>query len=55
MNSRLAPHERVRRFAILDSDFSVESGELTHDFKVRRRVVLERYRDLLELLYSERL
>ncbi len=55
VNSRLAPHERVRRFAILDSDFSVESGELTHDFKVRRRVVLERYRDVLELLYSEKM
>ncbi|MBM4354794.1 MAG: AMP-binding protein [Deltaproteobacteria bacterium] len=55
VNARLAPHERVRRFAILDSDFSVESGELTHDFKVRRRVVLERYRELLELLYSERM
>jgi long-chain acyl-CoA synthetase len=55
INARLAPHERVRRFAILDSDFSVESGELTHDFKVRRRVVLERYREVLELLYSERM
>jgi long-chain acyl-CoA synthetase len=54
MNKGLAPHERVRRFAILDTEFSVESGELTHDFKLRRGVISERYRDVIEMLYRER-
>jgi long-chain acyl-CoA synthetase len=54
VNKRLSPHERVRRFAILDREFSVDSGELTHDFKLRRRVVFERYRDVIEMLYRER-
>ena len=53
-NARLAPYERVRRFAILDSDFSVDSGELTHDFKVRRKTVVRKYADVVDLLYSER-
>jgi len=54
VNQRLAPHERVRRFAILDAEFSSESGELTHDFKLRRQVVLKRNREVLEMLYEER-
>lgn len=54
MNNGLAPHERVRRFAILDTEFSVESGELTHDFKLRRGVIATRYRDVIEMLYRER-
>ena len=54
VNGRLAPHERVRKFAILDSDFSQAAGELTHDFKLRRRVVFERYGHVIEMLYKER-
>jgi len=54
VNVRLAPYERVRRFAILDSDFSAESGELTFDFKVRRSVVIDKYQDVIDLLYMER-
>jgi long-chain acyl-CoA synthetase len=53
-NQQLAPHERVRKFAILDSDFSEETGELTHDFKLRRRVVLKRYQDVIDTLYEDR-
>lgn len=54
VNERLAPHERVRAFAVLDREFSVESGELTNDFKVRRPVVLQQHRDVIEMLYRER-
>jgi long-chain acyl-CoA synthetase len=50
----LAPHERVRRFAILEADFSPETGELTHDFKVRRNVVTRQYQNIIDLLYKER-
>ena len=51
---QFAPHERVRKFAILDADFTVDSGELTRDMKVRRTVVLERYKNVVDLLYKER-
>ncbi len=54
LNQRFSPHERVRKFAILEGDFSAESGELTHDLKVKRSVVLERHGDVAELLYEER-
>jgi long-chain acyl-CoA synthetase len=51
-NAELAPPERVRRFALLRDPFSQENRELTPTLKVRRRVVEERYRDLIRELYA---
>jgi long-chain acyl-CoA synthetase len=48
----LAPHERIRQFALLPRDFSIASGELTPSFKIKRWVVEKRYRDTIEALYS---
>ena len=47
-NKALAPFEAVRNFRILPCDFSVEAGELTPTLKLRRQIVTERYRDLIE-------
>src|SRR5215207_5008697 len=51
-NSHYAQVEQVKKFAILDHDFSQETGELTPSLKVKRNVVNEKYADLLEGLYS---
>ena len=53
VNSRLARHETIKRFAILPSELKVETGELTPSLKVRRKVVEQHYRQLLDGLYSE--
>jgi long-chain acyl-CoA synthetase len=52
VNERYAPPERVRKHAILDHDFSPETGDLTPSLKVRRKVVFERYAGLFESLYG---
>jgi long-chain acyl-CoA synthetase len=52
VNERLAQFEHVKRFAILPRAFSGESGELTPTLKVKRRVVEEKYRDVIERMYS---
>ncbi len=49
---KLANFERVRKFAILDKPFSIESGELTPSLKVKRKVVEERYKELIEDMYK---
>jgi long-chain acyl-CoA synthetase len=48
----LADYEKVRRFILLDHDFRIEDGELTPTLKVRRKVVLEKYREAIEGMYG---
>lgn len=43
--------EQIKRFAILDRDFTQEDGELTPTLKLRRRVVQEHFADEIEELY----
>ena len=53
VNAHLARHEAIRRWAILPAELKVETGELTPSLKVRRRLVEQKYRDILEGLYAE--
>jgi long-chain acyl-CoA synthetase len=50
--AHLADYERVRRVALLPEEFSIDSGELTPTLKVKRRVIDERYGQLIEELYG---
>ena len=52
-NSRLPRWETIKRFTILQRELQVESGDLTPSLKLKRRVVIAKYRDLLESLYDE--
>lgn len=51
-NSTLASFESIKNFAILARDFTIESGELTPSLKVKRKVVDQRYSDLIDSLYG---
>jgi long-chain acyl-CoA synthetase len=51
-NSHLASFETIKNFAILPREFTVESGELTPSLKVKRKVVDEKYKDLIDSLYG---
>ncbi len=53
-NSRLSRFEWVRSFRILRRPLSIEGGELTPTMKVRRRIIWERNRPLIEAMYAER-
>lgn len=53
LNRELPSFERIRRMALLPSEFGVASGELTPTLKVRRRVVEERWRGQIDALYAE--
>lgn len=52
LNRDLASFERVKKIAVLPTEFSIASGELTPSLKVKRAVVEERWHELLEGLYS---
>ena len=49
----LSNYERVKRIALLENDLTVETGELTPTLKVKRRVVDEKYHDVIEKLYAD--
>jgi long-chain acyl-CoA synthetase len=51
VNKMLAPFEQIRKFKILERDFSIEQGEVTPTMKVRRGRVLENHRDLVSEMY----
>jgi long-chain acyl-CoA synthetase len=48
----LASFETIKKFEILPEDLSLEAGEVTPTLKVKRRFVLEKYRELLETMYD---
>jgi long-chain acyl-CoA synthetase len=52
INVELAQFERIKRFAVLPTEVTVEGGELTPTMKLRRRVVEERWAAVIEQLYS---
>jgi long-chain acyl-CoA synthetase len=53
VNAALARHETIKRFAVLDAEFSVERGELTPSLKLKRRVVERRHAAVLDSLYVD--
>ena len=52
-NRELASYEQVKRFALLPAEFSVVTGELTPTLKVKRRVVEDRWKDVIEDIYHD--
>ena len=51
--STVAQYEKVKKFKLLTTPFSVESGELTNTLKIRRKVVAERYAREIASMYQE--
>lgn len=49
----LSKYEKVKKIALLEDELSVETGELTPTLKVKRRVVDEKFKDLIEKFYEE--
>jgi len=52
LTSSLADYERVRRVALLPEELTIDGGELTPTLKVKRRVIDEKYRELIDGLYD---
>ncbi len=52
-NKQLPSYETIKRFAILEQDFTIEGGELTPTLKVKRKLITERYKDILDSFYHE--
>jgi long-chain acyl-CoA synthetase len=53
VTKELAPHEKIKKIALLDREFSIEGGELTPTLKVRRKFVEEKHREVINALYPK--
>lgn len=51
--SDFADFEQVRRFVLLEKEFSQEEDEMTPTLKLKRNVIIEKYSDMIEGMYPE--
>ena len=54
VNRELPPFEQIRKFRVLDREFTIDRGEVTPTMKIRRGRVLENFRDLIGEMYMGR-
>ena len=52
MTADLAQFEKIKKIALVAREFTQESGELTPTLKVKRRVVEERYKSMIDAMYE---
>ena len=52
MTADLAQFEKIKKIALVAKEFTQESGELTPTLKVKRRVVEERYKAMIDAMYA---
>src|SRR5580700_1527405 len=53
LTAHLAQYETIKRFALLANDFTFDDGSLTFTLKLKRRVVEQKYREVIERLYAD--
>jgi long-chain acyl-CoA synthetase len=53
VNRDLAHHEQIKKFHLLEKDFTIEDGELTPTLKVKRRVVEKKYAAAIDAMYAD--
>lgn len=46
--------EQVKRFQLLSNEWSVDTGEMTPKLSLKRKVIMEKYKDAIERIYGER-
>ena len=51
-NKHFGNWEKIKRFAVLENEFTIETGELTPTLKLKRKVILEKFKDVIENIYS---
>ena len=52
-NQRFGKVQQIKKFAVIEDEWSVETGELTPTLKVKRRIIQEKYKELFEKIYGE--
>ena len=52
-NKFFGDYEKIKRFELLDHEWTIEDGEVTPSLKIRRKAIAERYQDLIDGMFAE--
>ncbi|WP_372366585.1 long-chain fatty acid--CoA ligase [Candidatus Uabimicrobium sp. HlEnr_7] len=53
VNEQISRTEQIKKYTILDKDFTIEGDEITPTGKVKRRIINKKYHDVIESMYSD--
>jgi long-chain acyl-CoA synthetase len=53
VNFKLSNPEKIKRWAVLKNDLSIEGGDLTANLKLKRKNIMEHYQDLIDFMYTD--
>ncbi len=53
VHKQLATYEKIRKFSLLQTPFTIEGGELTPTLKIKRKFVEEKYKKLIDNMYHK--
>ncbi|WP_159021361.1 long-chain fatty acid--CoA ligase [Formosa sp. L2A11] len=54
LQKEFSKFEKVKRFTLLPKEFSIEAGEITATLKLKRKVIQEKYKALIDKMYSDK-
>ena len=52
-NEHFSKTEQVKRFVLLPREWTIETGELTATLKLRRKIIMDKFKDKIEQIYRE--
>ena len=52
-SKELANYEKIKRFTLMATEFTQDGGELTTTLKIKRKVIGEKYKDLIDSMYAD--
>ena len=52
MNAGINHVEQIKKFELLPREWSIESGEMTPKMSLKRKIIMEKYKDAIERIYT---
>ena len=52
LQKNMANYEQIKKFALIKKGFSIETGELTNTLKIRRAVIMQKYKSIIDEMYA---
>ena len=53
LQKEFSGYEKIKKFTLLSKEFSIEAGEITATLKLKRKVIQQKYKELIDKMYKE--